>query len=126
MNTAAENAAVTAWLCRHLPRLAAAASAHRWSHTLDAAIADIRAGTPAAHALADHHLPIDPGEVEREQQRLDRGDPGILDDLNIDRVDVTGDYTCPGRPACPRRAQPGPDGHEPRCGIFDKTMILRR
>jgi hypothetical protein len=120
-----DNAELTAWLCTHLPTLTAAASRHRWAHKLDAVIADIRTGTPVTQALTAHHLPIDPTEASREQARIARGDPGVLDELHIDPVTVTGDYACPAIPACPRRAQPGADGHEPRCGVHGKTMTLR-
>ena len=121
-----DDADLTAWLCTQMPRLAAEASRHRWAHKLDAALADIRVGTPAAQALADHHLPIDPAAASSEQARIARGDPGVLEELNIDPVAVTGDYACPGTPPCPRRAQPDADGHEPRCGVHGKTMTLRR
>lgn len=116
---------LTAWLCHQLPRLAAEADRYRWAHKLDGALADIRDGASVARALADHHLPVDITGASNEQARIARGDPGVLDDLHVDPVAVTGDYTCPGRPRCSRRAQPGPDGHEPRCGVHDKTMILR-
>lgn len=126
MNTGTgDDSDLTAWLCTHLPRLAVDAARHRWAHKLDAALADIRAGTPAAQALTTHHLPIDPSSASREQARIARGDPGVLDTLGIDPVNVTGAYTCPATPPCPRRAQPGPDGHEPRCGVHGKTMTLR-
>jgi hypothetical protein len=117
---------LTGWLCIYLPTLAAAAEQNRWRHKLDAALDDIRTGTPVAQALADHHLPVDLDAARGEQARISRGDPAVLDGLNIDPVAVTGDYTCPGRPGCPRRAGPDPAGHQPRCGIHNKTMILRR
>ncbi|MEU8265316.1 hypothetical protein AB0C02_32535 [Micromonospora sp. NPDC048999] len=116
---------LTARLCVELPKLAAAADRHRWAHKLDAAIADVRAGTPVTQALAAHHLPIDLAAAHNGQDQISRGDPGLLDELNIDPVTVTGAYTCPGTPPCPRRAQPDADGHEPRCAIQGKTMILR-
>jgi hypothetical protein len=112
------------WLCTQLPRLVVGASEYRWRHKLDAALADIRAGTPVAQALAGQYLPIDLDAARNEQARIVRGDPATLDELNIDPVEVTGDYGCPARPGCSRRAQPDADGHEPRCGVHDLTMIL--
>jgi len=120
---------LTAWLCTHLPVLTVAAAQDRWSHLLIAAIIDIRAGTPATQALANHHLPVDVAAASHEQARISRGDPGVLNDLNINPVTVTGAYTCPAQPPalpCPRRSRPDPDGHEPRCGVHEKTMTLRR
>lgn len=116
---------LTAWLCAQLPRLAAEANRHRWAHKLEAAIADIRAGTSVSDALAIHRLPVDLAAASSEQARIAKGDPGVLDELNIDPVTVTGAYACPGAPPCPRRAQPDADGHEPRCGVRGKTMTLR-
>jgi hypothetical protein len=113
------------WLCTHLPRITAEADEYRWRHKLDTALADIRAGTPVAQALAGQHLSIDLDTARNEQARIGRGDPATLDELNIDPVEVTGDYGCPGRPGCSRRAQPDADGHEPRCGLYDRTMILQ-
>jgi hypothetical protein len=116
---------LTGWLCTHLPRITAEATEYRWRHKLDAALADIRAGTPVAQALARQHLPVDQDAARDEQARIVRGDPATLDGLNIDPVEVTGDYGCPARPGCSRRARPDADGHEPRCGVHDRTMILR-
>jgi hypothetical protein len=117
---------LTAWWCTHLPDFTDAADQHGWRHTLDAANADIRAGTPTSEALTRHHIPIDAEDVTREQVAVGRGDSGTLADLGIDPVTVTGDYRCPAVRPCPRRAQPEPDtGHEPRCTLIDKTMILR-
>jgi hypothetical protein len=116
---------LTAWMCHQLPRLTAEANRHRWAHKLDAALDDIRGGTPVAQALTDHHLPVDTTAASNEQARIARGDPGVLDELHIDPVAVTGNYTCPRRPRCSRHAQPGPNGHEPRCGVHNTTMILR-
>ncbi|MFI7553805.1 hypothetical protein ACIBQ2_29175 [Micromonospora sediminimaris] len=116
---------LAAWLCTHLPEISDAAQRYQWNHKLDAAIGDIRAGTPVARALADQHLPIDLAAAGHEQARISRGDPGILDDLNIDPVIVTGPYTCPATPPCPRRTQPDADGHEPQCGVHGRTMLLR-
>jgi hypothetical protein len=121
-----DDAELTGWLCAHLPDLAAAAGRDRWAHKLDAAIADIHSGTPVAQALAYHHLPIDSAAASDEQARIAKGDPGVLNQLNIDPVAVTGNYTCPATPPCPRRAQRDADGHEPRCGVHGKTMTLRR
>lgn len=124
-----DDANLSAWLCTHLSILTNAADQHRWAHQLDAAINDIRAGTPVVQALDDHHLPIDTAAADDEQAGISRGDPGILDDLNIDPVVVTGPYTCPAKPParpCPRRAQPDAHGHEPRCGVHGRTMTLRR
>lgn len=115
-----------AWLCTHLLTLTNAADRDRWGHKLAAAISDIRAGTPAVQALANHHLPVDIATAGKEQARISRGDPGILDDLNIDPIIATGPYTCPAIPPCPRRAQPDANGHEPRCGVHGRTMTLRR
>jgi hypothetical protein len=116
---------LTAWLCTHLPRLADAADQHRWASQLAAAVADIRAGTPTAEALANHRLPVDISTAAAEQAGISRGDPGILKDLNIDPVTVTGPYTCPADPPCGRRAQPDAQGHEPRCGVHGRIMTLR-
>jgi hypothetical protein len=115
---------LTGWLCTHLPRLTAEAAEYRWRHKLDAALAAIRTGTPVAPALADQNLPIDLDAARREQVCISRGDPAVLNEFNIDPVHVTGDYACPGEPGCSRRAQPDADGHEPRCGVHDLTMIL--
>jgi hypothetical protein len=120
-----DNADLTAWLCTHLPRLSDAADQHRWAHQLAAALADIRVGTPAAQALADHHLPVDVSTAAAEQARITRGEPGVIEDLKIDPITVTGPYTCPADPPCGRRAQRDAQGHEPRCGVRDRTMILR-
>ncbi|CCH17830.1 hypothetical protein [Micromonospora lupini] len=120
-----DDADLTAWLCTYLPALTDAANQHRWAHKLTAAIGDIRAGTPVAQALANHHLPIDIAAAGAEQVRISRGDPGLLDDLNIDPVAVTGPYTCPATPPCPRRGQPDTHGHQPRCGVRGTTMTLR-
>lgn len=120
-----DNTDLTAWLCTQLPALTEAAEQHRWAHKLAAAITDIRNGTPTTEALATHHLPIDLATAADEQARINRGDPGVLDDLNIDPVTVTGPYTCPAAQPCPRRAQPDEHGHQPRCDIHDKTMTLR-
>lgn len=121
-----DNAELVARVCTGLPELAAKAARHGWAHTLEAALADIRAGVPVARAMAAHYLPLDIDAAGDEQARISRGDPGVLDELNIDPVTVTGAYTCPATPPCPRRARPGPDGHEPRCGVHATTMILRR
>jgi hypothetical protein len=115
---------LTAWLCTHLPTLTAAAELHRWAHQLAAALAEIRAGAPTARALANHHLPVDISSAAAEQARISRGDPGILKNLNIDPVTVTGPYTCPADTPCVRRAQPDTQGHEPRCGVHGRTMTL--
>jgi hypothetical protein len=115
---------LTGWLCTQLPRLTADATEYRWRHKLDAALADIRGGTRVAQALAGQNLPVDLNVVRSEQARISRRDPGVLASLNIDSVEVTGDYGCPGRPGCSRRAQPDPDGHEPRCGVHGLTMTL--
>ena len=120
-----DNADLTAWLCTHLPTLTDAAAQYRWTHELAGALADIRAGTPTAQALANHHLPVDISTAAAEQARISRGDPGILEDLNIDPVTVTGPYTCPADPPCARRAPPDAQGHEPRCGVHGRTMSLR-
>lgn len=126
MSTApVSDADLTAWLCTYLPMLTDAATTHRWAHKLAAAVDDIRAGTPVTQALTRHHLPIDLAAAN-EQARISRGDAGILDDLNIDPVAVTGPYTCPTKPPCSRRAQPDAHGHEPRCGVHGTTMTLRR
>jgi hypothetical protein len=120
-----DNTDLTAWLCTHLPRLTDAADLHRWGPQLAAALADIRAGIPTAEALANHHLPLDINSAATENARISRGDPGILRDLNIGAVTVTGAYACPADLPCGRRARPDAQGHEPRCGVHDKTMALR-
>lgn len=120
------DAPLTAWLCAHLPQLTTAATRDRWTHKLDAALAAIRAGAPVAEALTTHQLPVDLDEARAERIGITRGPPGTLNALGIDPVDVTGAYHCPAAAPCPRRAQPGPDGHEPRCGVHGTTMLLRR
>jgi hypothetical protein len=125
MTTGPDDTDLTAWLCVHLAELTAAAAQYRWVHQLARALSDIRAGTPTTKALANHRLPIDISTAVDEYGRISRGDPGILDELNIDPVTVTGPYTCPGDPPCPRRAQPDPIGSQPRCGVHDRTMTLR-
>ena len=120
-----DNTDLTAWLCTHLPALFDAADQHRWAHQLAAALADIRAGTLTAQALANHHLPVDISTAADEQARINRGNPGILGDLNIDPTTATGPYICPADPPCGRRAQRDAQGHEPRCGVRGRTMILR-
>jgi hypothetical protein len=128
-NAPMNDADLTAWLCANLRDLTDAANQDRWAEKLDTAINAIRAGTPAAQALANQHLPRDIiAAASDEQACISKGDPGTLDDFNIDQVVVTGRYTCPVEPPAPRcfrRAQPDQDGHEPRCQIHDATMTLR-
>ncbi|MFI6761931.1 hypothetical protein ACIBF5_22595 [Micromonospora sp. NPDC050417] len=129
MNTpdTADEAAVAAWLCTRLAALSETARVHRWSHRLDAALAAIRAGASVSRALSAQHIPIDSAAVTAQRTETDRGDPATLSDLGIDPVAVTGDYACPASTfRCDRRARHDPDtGHEPRCGITERTMTYQ-
>ncbi|GAA3228316.1 hypothetical protein GCM10010532_062210 [Dactylosporangium siamense] len=98
---------------------------HRWAHKLNGALIAIRAGTPVDEALAAHHIPLNAALAESVR----RGEPTILDDLRLDPVAVTGAYGCPAvapTVPCSRRAEPDAAGHEPRCGVYDRTMTRRR
>lgn len=119
---------VRAWWCANLPVFAEIAEQAGWSAALDAAAADIAAGTAITAAIEAHGLPLDPAEAAAPQPVPgDRHgiDPSDLERLGVPPVPVRGGYGCPTR-SCDRRAVADPrSGHRPRCALSDTDMIRR-
>ncbi|WP_431970147.1 hypothetical protein [Nocardia sp. bgisy134] len=117
-----------AWWCENLPAFTEIAEQAGWRGALDAAVADIAAGTAVAEAIRDRGLPVDPAEaVTPRPAPGDRHgiDPSDLDRFGVPAVPVRGGYGCPTR-ACDRRATADPrTGHRPRCAIGDTDMVRR-
>jgi hypothetical protein len=109
---------LTAWLCANLPALRESARRFRWERELTAALDEIRAGGDAEPALRRGGLPVD----ALREAAASRGDPVSLDGFGLERVPVTGHYSCPGPRSCGRRAGRDGNGHEPRCEVHDRLM----
>jgi hypothetical protein len=125
----ADAADLRAWWCGRLPFFAAAADRFGWQGRLDAAAADIAAGTPITEAIATHRLPVDPadaGAAGRRPETMKGTDPVDLTALGVPAVAVRGPYRCPASTPCGRTAAADPaTGRAPRCWLADQQMVRR-